>query len=444
MAPPDPELPAAAAAPPVVVINETRNLKTNPFLPTDDPLETGKAWEEWLEEIEREFRYFRITDAMDKKDALIIYGGKEIARLAKTLPEPANGNAYEKVRKKLDDYFTPMKNKHHARYILSKVRPNEGESTVAYAARVRQQANECEFGDQHDERILEHVIQTIDNEPLIQKAIHKKWNLTKFLEGAAEMEDTRIQIKAMKEPGPEGNVAKVQAKYGKYRPTDKFRRPKQHHRPQPCEYCGLTGIHETGQDCPAFGKRCHKCHRRNHFSSVCQAQAASSNTYHQKKQGMKKQGQDKKKQKKHVKKTRVETDSEPDESNDSTGSDCETSSDDEYFAQTVKHLQQVKKIKQQNVNDSKTLMVQIDDVDVRVEPDSGADVNIMDEHQFKALINRSNNHPTLAQSKTKLNTLQSELPVKGEFHTIVRNETCGVRTKFVVLKGRNNSPPLIC
>ena len=43
----------------------------------------GKAWQEWLEGIEREFRFFKISEAVDKKDAMIIYGGNEIARLEK-------------------------------------------------------------------------------------------------------------------------------------------------------------------------------------------------------------------------------------------------------------------------------------------------------------------------------------------------------------------------
>ena len=47
----------------------------------------GKAWQEWLEGIEREFRFFKISEAVDKKDATIIYGGNEIARLEKSLPE---------------------------------------------------------------------------------------------------------------------------------------------------------------------------------------------------------------------------------------------------------------------------------------------------------------------------------------------------------------------
>ena len=53
-----------------------------------DELTTGKVWDEWLEEIEQEFRFSRITDPSDKRDALVIYCGKEIARLEKSLPNP--------------------------------------------------------------------------------------------------------------------------------------------------------------------------------------------------------------------------------------------------------------------------------------------------------------------------------------------------------------------
>ena len=49
----------------------------------------------------------------------------------------------------------------------------------------------------------------------------------------------------------------------------------------------------------------------------------------------------------------------------------------------------------------------------------------------------------LKDSKTKLMTLQNELPIKGEFSAIVRNQTCGIQSRFLVVKGIINSPPLI-
>ena len=131
----------------------------------------GKAWQEWLKGIEKEFRFFKISEAVDKKDAMIVYGGNEITRFEKSLPDPETGDVYTKLRTKSNGHFTPKENKHHARYLFLKMRPHVGETISAYAARLREKAKECEFGDKFDERILEHIIQTIDNKKLIERAI---------------------------------------------------------------------------------------------------------------------------------------------------------------------------------------------------------------------------------------------------------------------------------
>ena len=44
---------------------------------------------------------------------------------------------------------------------------------------------------------------------------------------------------------------------------------------------------------------------------------------------------------------------------------------------------------------SRCVRVKLNDVDVQMEADSGTDVNIMDEHQFKAVVHRSSDKPVL-------------------------------------------------
>ena len=169
----------------VTVITESRNLRALPFRLSEDQLTVGKDWENWLEEIEREFRYFKITSALDKKDAIIIYGGQEIARLERSLSDPENPqcelDVYKKLRKKLNDYFIPKKNTQYSRYMFLKMHPGREETTVAYTTRLREKAHDCNFGSNYDERILEHLIQTIENSVLIQKCISKVWTLQDFL-----------------------------------------------------------------------------------------------------------------------------------------------------------------------------------------------------------------------------------------------------------------------
>ena len=36
-----------------------------------------------------------------------------------------------------------------------------------------------------------------------------------------------------------------------------------------CGYCGCTHDVSKHENCPAFGKRCNKCNKQNHFANVC-------------------------------------------------------------------------------------------------------------------------------------------------------------------------------
>ena len=60
-----------------------------------------------------------------------------------------------------------------------------------------------------DDRILEHMIQTIENQHLIQKCIAKRWELSQFLLEAGQTEDIFLQIHAMKDSVDGRHIAKV-------------------------------------------------------------------------------------------------------------------------------------------------------------------------------------------------------------------------------------------
>ena len=100
-----------------------RNLKSTPFIIPEDNNIIGRDWEDWLHGIKREFRYVKITRPADKADALIIYGDKEISRLVKSLTDPIDGNSYEKLKTKLNNYLLLKQSKHHARHQFLKEKP---------------------------------------------------------------------------------------------------------------------------------------------------------------------------------------------------------------------------------------------------------------------------------------------------------------------------------
>lgn len=91
----------------------------------------------------------------------------------------------------------------------------------------------------------------------------------------------------------------------------------------------------------------------------------------------------------------------------------------------------------------KTVLIVVNNVYVFVEPESGADVNVMDELQFKTSQKKSLVPISLVNSMTKLRTLQNKLNVIGEFKTMAKNQTRGTETKFVVIGGKIYSAPLL-
>ena len=286
---------------------------------------TGKAWEEWLDDIEREFRYFRIGNPPDRKDAMIIYGGKEIARLEKSLPDPVDAsNEYERLRKKLNDYFLPKQNKHYARYVFLKMRPLAGEATISYAARLREKAYDCDFGNTFYDRILEHLIQTIENQHLIQKCIAKSWILSQFLSEAGQIEDISLQVHDMKYSLDDKNIARVRVPNKQRAFRDQ--RSSEEDATEVCRYCGYDRNHKTIEDCPAYRQKCHKCQKRNHFASVCKSQRCNDEISNQKKKIIRSINERNRMQK------AFETDSSD-------------SSDDEFVSKSAAHMLRIKTIK---------------------------------------------------------------------------------------------------
>ena len=73
----------------------------------------------------------------------------------------------------------------------------------------------------------------------------------------------------MKTNPTEREVARVDG-YDKWRSEGK-RQSKNRQTQKRCGNCGLAKTHQDRADCPAYGKRCNRCHKLNHFAAVCRA-----------------------------------------------------------------------------------------------------------------------------------------------------------------------------
>ncbi|CAC5418485.1 unnamed protein product [Mytilus coruscus] len=194
----------------ITIVTETRNLRSQPFIASDDQISTGKQWEEWLESIEREFRYFRITEPEDKKDALIIYGGKDIARLERSLRNEEGEDEYKILKNKLNKCYVP-----------------KGTSIMP------------EVGQMEDT-----CLQMKD-----MKGDHSDYSIS----SANKIQSNRSSNRAQdfKEDRFQQNGRNMMTNAN-------------------CSYCGFD--HGDERRCPAYGKQCKNCDRYNHLASLCRAE----------------------------------------------------------------------------------------------------------------------------------------------------------------------------
>ncbi|KAH3741552.1 hypothetical protein DPMN_048277 [Dreissena polymorpha] len=127
------------------------------------------------------------------------------------------------------------------------MRPNSGESTVQYAARLREKALSCNFVD-IDDRIIEHLVQTTRHSEFVRKVLHKQWTLQEALNDAQIHEDTSVQIGAMGHQ--ERDIARVSKKKKSFTAASDSRND----RGLNCRYCDMKHPFQK-EKCPAYGKK---------------------------------------------------------------------------------------------------------------------------------------------------------------------------------------------
>ncbi|CAB3981001.1 Hypothetical predicted protein [Paramuricea clavata] len=133
------------------------------------------------------------------------------------------------------------------------------------------------------------------------------------------------------------------------------RRRKTSPTPHQCQYCVYD--HRKGHDYSAFGKRCSKCNKKSFFISMQISSQLESDSQ--------KKGTGQNNQRRRIKRT--------------TEEDSSICSDDDYFVQAVTNSFQAKKITGAQKR-KQTVTVRLNDVDIRMERDSGDEVNLMAEH----------------------------------------------------------------
>ena len=258
-----------------------------------------------------------------------------------------------------------------------------------------------------------NIIHTTNHQVLIQKCISKVWDLSQFLSEAAQMEDTSMQVRDIEARSDRYVCSEDQQCY-----EISSQESVSGIWGEICNYCGRSHYHPSGRECPAYGKQYRNCLKWNHFETVCRSKPMN---------------------------TRYSAEESSNQQDKQQQSEDKESQEDSRSGIRRRVLRpcsvEESEPSEENSNDfQKTVDIKINGVDVRAEPGSGADVNLMDEHQFKALFNRSERKPISKSSEIRLSTLQHELPVTGEFTSAISNKTRETVVSVIEIRGRINSP----
>ncbi|XP_049275515.1 uncharacterized protein LOC119372299 isoform X3 [Rhipicephalus sanguineus] len=231
---------------------------------------TGEASKNWQTFKQRFELFLAASEPTDKqrsvssKTALLLsVAGEDAIEIFNTLnfTEGEDKADYATVIKKFDEYFTLQTNEVHERYVFRKRVQSQGEPFEHFLRDLKKQARACNFGalldsmvrDQivygtNDDRVREKLLR--DCELTLQKAEH----VCKAAETSALRQETweqgQKQVDAVRNAGPNPKTAQVKM----YK----------------CSKCGRT--HQPG-NCPAFGRTCRKCQKRNHFAICCRSSA---------------------------------------------------------------------------------------------------------------------------------------------------------------------------
>ena len=246
----------------------------NYVLPPPQPLEIHdpQAAEKW-KKFKRAWINYALATGLNSKDEAV-----QVATLLTVIGEEAREVFFTftgwttegdeakigPVLAKFEEYCQPRKNIPFERYRFNRRSQEPGETYDQYCTALRKLGESCDFQSiTPDEILRDRLVFGISDSKVRERLLREsKLTLAKTDEICRASESMMLQMKAVEE-SPSASVNAV--KSGKEQSTSADPdKPAQ----RECGSCGYR--HERKKElCPAFGKLCNKCKKRNHFAAKC-------------------------------------------------------------------------------------------------------------------------------------------------------------------------------
>ena len=239
-----------------------------PGLPAFDavgePATLAPRWKTWKAEFELYVVASGVTDPTQQRALLLHLAGPAVRDIFKTFADEDKGGAkdYNKAIDCLSDYFKVKKNVPMERQTFLAAKPNPGETINNFASRLKSLVEHCNYGEEEDNQVRDHVISHIKNKNLKAKLYREETlTLSKLLEIVSQYHDKEALILI-----PEGHVNRIKGEY-KRDDSTKFKGR--------CWKCDKVG--HFSKDCRiSRDHKCEKCGIMGHFEACCRSKQAQS------------------------------------------------------------------------------------------------------------------------------------------------------------------------
>ena len=239
------------------------------FDPYSDPPSLCTRWTKWQRRFEDAMIGFDITSAKRQRALLLHFGGEDLQDVFETLDNTGTVDEIKPALDALTAYFTPKKNTVYEAIIFRDAVQEENETIDQFCTRLRKLAKKCDFAD-CDREIQIQILAKCRSDYLRKRALEKERSLSNLLELARTTELAESRAKQISNATSScETVSKLTAtrpKQGHTQNTDSHNRQ--------CYKCGFDYPHES--KCPAEGKECRACGRRNHFARCCRNTAENT------------------------------------------------------------------------------------------------------------------------------------------------------------------------